>query len=108
MISYIFVVLGIICTSGAQLLLKKSSSFDSTDIKYYLFLGIAMLFYVVSFVLYSKTLKSFNLNWVSPVMTISTMIVVITLSFFIFKETLTTKQIVGLSIGLLSIILITT
>lgn len=107
MIKLLLVFSGIVTSTVAQIMLKKSTGFQflkEYNFFFYLFLGA--FFYLFSFVIYAYILKVFNLSKISPVMTTGTMLLVVVAGVLIFKEDLTPKQILGIFIGLVSIILI--
>jgi uncharacterized membrane protein len=87
-------------------MIKKASFFEIKDFSFYLFFGLAGLFYALSFVLYVYILKHFALSKISPIMTIGTMMLVIVISIFLFKEAITLKQSIGILLGTISIFLI--
>ena len=106
MIKYILIILGIIFSAIAQVMIKKSSTFEIKESSFFLYLALAGLCYVLSFGLYAYILKYFALSKISPIMTIGTMIIVVGSGIFLFKETITLKQSLGIFIGILSIYLI--
>jgi len=107
MIKYFLVPLGILFTVTAQILLKKASGFSFKEYYFYIFFCFAGISYVLSFGIYTLVLKYFPLTKISPIMTLGTMTMVILLGIFIFQETITIKQILGIILGGVAIVLIT-
>ena len=76
------------------------------DFSFFLFFVLGGGFYVVSFGIYTYLLKIFDISKIGPVMTIGTMLLVILSGVVLFKEVLSIKQIMGVLLGIISIILI--
>lgn len=107
MINYLLVFIGILTSALAQIMLKKSSDFEFLkEFKFFLYFFLAGGFYVFSFGVYTYVLKIFNISKISPVMTIGTMILVVFSGFLFFNEVISWKQVLGILLGILSIILI--
>lgn len=107
MIKIPLVLVGIFTSALAQIMLKKSNSFYFfKENNFYIYFILGGLFYVVSFVIYAYILKAFSLSKISPVMTIGTMVLVVLAGIIVFKEHLNIKQILGIMLGFVSIILI--
>lgn len=107
MTKYLLVLLGILTSGLAQIMLKKSSSFDFLkDYNFFVYFILGGLFYVISFGTYAYVLKIFSIGKISPVMTIGTMLLVVIAGTLFFKESMTSRQIIGVILGLVSIILI--
>ena len=103
----ILVLLGILFSALAQIMLKKSSGFEFLkEFNFFVYFILGGLSYVVSFGIYAYALKIFNLSKISPVMTIGTMLLVVIAGVLMFKEVVTSKQALGIILGLISIILI--
>ena len=100
------VLLGVLTSGMAQIMLKKSSQFEFLkQFDFFKFFFLGGLFYVISFALYTYILKIFDLSRISPIMTIATMLLVVAAGWLFFKETVTTRQLLGIFLGALSIIL---
>jgi len=106
MIKYLFAVLGILSSTIAQALLKKTSALSFKDASYYIYFCFAGLFYVVSLGLYTLLLRHFPITKISPVMTLGTMMMIIIFGILMFNETITYKQMIGIVLGMAAIILI--
>jgi drug/metabolite transporter (DMT)-like permease len=102
---YFYVALGIFLSAAAQVCLKKATSFKMWSATWNGTIGLSLFCYSLSFVLYYLALRSLPISKVSPVMTVG--VVVLTVSFGIFSgETLLLRNIVGLFVGICSILLI--
>lgn len=107
MTKVILVFFGILTSALAQIMLKKSSGFQFLkEYNFFVYFILGGLFYVFSFGIYAYVLKIFSLSKISPVMTIGTMLLVVVAGVLMFREQLTSKQILGIFVGLISIILI--
>lgn len=101
------VLLGILASSLAQIMLKKSGEFPFfKEFYFFVYFAFGGLFYFISFVAYASILKVFNLSKISPIMTIATMLLVVLAGYFLFKEEISAKQAVGVALGALSIFLL--
>lgn len=100
------IVIGILFSTIAQVMIKKSSLHELNETIYFLYLGMAGLSYVFSFVSYAFIMKFFPLSKISPVMTIGTMILVVCSGVILLNETISIRQSLGLMLGIISIILI--
>ncbi|WP_315072883.1 EamA family transporter [uncultured Clostridium sp.] len=99
--------------SVSGLILMKTGSSDTSisliqdkiifDLKFQILIGA--ICYFISFALWIYILKSFNLNYIFPIVTGLGYILIMISSFFILKENITTQQIIGAVIILAGIIL---
>jgi drug/metabolite transporter (DMT)-like permease len=96
----------VVSNAGAQISLKKASAYSHTDKAFYLCILLAGSLYFGSFVLYTISMKHFSLTRLSPVTTLGSMILVVLGGIFLYKEMITMKFIVGLGLGIVSILLI--
>jgi len=88
-------------------MLKKSSGFGFLkEFNFFVYFILGGLSYLISFGIYAYALKIFNLSKISPVMTIGTMLLVVLAGILLFKEVITSKQVLGIILGLVSIALI--
>jgi len=106
MIKFIFIALGILSSAIAQMFIKQASTLPFENVKYYIYFCLAGLFYVVSFGLYTLVLRYFPITKISPVMTLGTMTMVIVFGILMFNEIITIKQLIGMVIGAVAIVLI--
>jgi drug/metabolite transporter (DMT)-like permease len=106
MIKFLLIPIGIAASALAQVLLKKAAVFSFSDALFYVYFCCAGLSYVVSFGLYAVILKYFPISKISPVMTLGTMALVLATGVLFFKEIITVKQIIGIALGIIAILLI--
>jgi drug/metabolite transporter (DMT)-like permease len=104
---YTLVCLSVVSSGLAQVMLKKSSEFAVLkEFVFFVYFILGGLFYVLSFGLYAYLLKVFSISEISPVMTVATMIIVILAGSLVFKESISAKQVFGVVLGVVSIMLI--
>jgi drug/metabolite transporter (DMT)-like permease len=106
LIKYILIPLGIAASATAQIFLKKASYLSHEKNLFYVYFFLAGLSYVVSFGLYTIILKYFPITKISPVMTLGTMAVITVIGIILFHEIISVKQMIGLTFGIIAIILI--
>lgn len=107
MIKYFLIFFGILASGLAQIMLKKSSSFAFLkEWNFFLYFVLGGFFYVFSFGIYAYVLKMFDMSKISPIMTIGTMLLVVIAGVVFFRESLTLRQIIGVLLGFVSIVLI--
>lgn len=103
----LLVIVGIVTSAIAQTLLKKSGNYEFfKDNLFFFYFVLGGVFYVASFLLYTYLLKVFDISKISPIMTIGTMILVVLVGVFAFKEILSIRQIIGIVFGIVSVLLI--
>jgi drug/metabolite transporter (DMT)-like permease len=101
----LFVVVGIACTSIAQILLKIGSSFNIMSGKWMLFLLISLFTYAVSFLCYYLALKFYDITKISPVMMVCT-VSIVALYGFLIGENMNALRLIGIVLAIISIIFI--
>jgi len=106
MIKYLFIVLGISSSAIAQMFIKKASGLSFGNVSFFIYFCLAGMFYVASFGLYTLVLKYFPITKISPVMTLGTMTMVVILGILMFHEIITVKQVIGMVVGAVAIVLI--
>lgn len=99
------VLFAIVATAIAQIVLKKAADFEIRTSSWFLYMGLSAASYVLSFVLYSRILKYFELNKIYPAMTIA-QIMLITLYGLLIGEAVHSRHALGLLCGMLAIYLI--
>ena len=104
MIKYLLIIISIGAAAAAQLCMKKSSCAGILSKQGLLWLAFAGASYFLSFVFYALLMKYFNLNRISPVMAIATTCTVVLAATVLFIEPLSVRMIMGLGLGILSII----
>jgi drug/metabolite transporter (DMT)-like permease len=106
MIKYLLVIFGMFLSAIAQMFLKKTSGFSFGNAQFFVFFCLAGMFYAASFGLYILILKYFPITKISPVMTLGTMSIVVISGILMFHEIITIKQLIGIVIGAVAIVLI--
>lgn len=106
MVLYLKILLGVATNVLAQLCIKKSSIYNFLSIPWIVIMGIAILCYGLSFLVYSFILREAPLNIISPLMSISGMLLIVVSSSILFIEPISFRQVVGLMFGIISIILL--
>jgi len=106
MIKYFLIVLGVLSSAIAQMFIKKASGLSFGNVLFFIYFCLAGIFYVGSFGLYTLILKYFPITKISPVMTLGTMTMVVIFGIFMFHEIITIKQVIGMVIGAVAIVLI--
>lgn len=103
---FLVLLLGVCFASTAQLLMKLLSKYEVLSKQWSSYLILSVLFYGLAFLSQIYLYKLFQLNKISPAMSIIIMIIVVIAGTFFFKETITPKHIIGVCLGILSIYLI--
>ncbi|MEG2098433.1 MAG: EamA family transporter [Mucinivorans sp.] len=81
------------------MLLKKSAGITGLSTSWWILIMVAAVVYGLSFFIYSYILKEMPINVASPVMALSTMILVVVASSFFFTEPVTSKHLMGFAMG---------
>ena len=103
----ILLMISMISTSAiAQLSLKKAGTMPAKTVSHLLTLGWSVGLYFFSFMIYTYLLRHFAISKLSPLMLIATMLCVILGGVFIFKEQLSTTQLIGIVMGVVGIVFI--
>lgn len=103
----ILVVLGMLATAFAQVLLKKAAFFELRTTAWLTYMALSAVSYGLSFILYSRILKYYELNKIYPAMTVG-QIMLITLYGLMIGEMVTGRHAMGLLLGGVAIYLILT
>lgn len=101
----LLVILGMLTTALAQVLLKKAVYFEVRTISWLTYMAFSAVTYGLSFILYSRILKYFELNKIYPAMTVG-QIMLITLYGLLIGEMVTGRHALGLLLGVVAIYLI--
>jgi uncharacterized membrane protein len=101
----ILVALGMLATAFAQVLLKKAAYFEIRTTPWLAYMAMSAVSYGLSFVLYSRILKYYELNKIYPAMTVG-QIMLITLYGLMIGEMVTGRHALGLLLGAVAIYLI--
>jgi drug/metabolite transporter (DMT)-like permease len=100
-----YVAVGIATTSMAQIVLKVGSSTEVLSKKWLLYLAISLLSYSVAFLCYYLALRYFDISKISPIMTVSTVAIVVCFGF-LSGEQFSITRIIGIIISFVSIFLL--
>ncbi len=110
----IYILLIVIFNAGASIFLKLAAKETTTDLPKFIFLQFldwkliaGLLLYGLAFIFYAKSLTFYNLNYVQPVTTSGTIVMVLIASKFIFSENLSALNLVGVMLILCGVILAT-
>ncbi len=101
---FLLILLSVSAAAAAQLCMKKSAALTFASRSTILWLAFAVAAYAISFLLYALLMRQFQLNRLSPVMAIATTGMVVVLATCLFQEPLTPKMVVGIGLGVASII----
>jgi len=100
-----YVLIGIATTSIAQIVLKVGSSTEVLSKKWLFYLTISLISYSVAFLCYYLALRYFDISKISPIMTVSTVAVVV-LFGFLSGEHFSITRVIGILISFVSIFLL--
>ena len=103
--SWFYVLGGIIFSSLAQIFLKRATSFELLETSWILYVSSSAFSYLISFVAYYMALRQFSISKISPVMTVGVVLIVVCYGMWV-GETLSTKQYLGILLGIISLVLI--
>lgn len=114
--SWLILVFGILANALASILIKVAvmppraspslKNIEQILTNWPLWLGLTL--YGTAFLLYTAALAKFPLNIAHPVLTTGSVALVALLSAFIFKETFSWSMIIGITLVMLGVLLITT
>ncbi len=105
MTSNILIVIGVIASALAQLFLKKGAQAGLSSIAGIGWGGASGISYVVAFGIYAILLRTIPISRLSPLMTISVMLIVVVVGLLL-GETLTLRLVLGVIFGICSIYLL--
>lgn len=103
---YAILFLPVVFTVTAQLLVKNASFHPVRSSSWVVAIVLSIACYLLAFVLYSNTVRHFPISIASPVNTLAVMVVVVAAGTFFWGEALNTRQIVGLFLGVISLVLL--
>ena len=103
--SWTYVVGGIICSSLAQIFLKKATLLEARETFWMLCIAGSALCYLTSFAAYYLALRQFAISRISPLMTVGVVMIVVAYGVWM-GETVTIRQSLGIVFGVVSILLI--
>ena len=102
---YVYVVLGILATSTAQVVLKLGSKHQVLSFSWLLFLSVSLFVYSTAFLFYYLALRSFEISKLSPIMMAST-VSLVAICGFALGEQISMLKVVGIALSILSVFLI--
>lgn len=105
-IKIVLMILMVSTSAIAQLSLKKAGTMSTKTLLYLFTLGGSVGLYFFSFMIYTYLLRHFSISKLSPLMMIATMLCVIVGGVIIFREQLTTTQLIGIVMGVIGIVFI--
>ena len=97
-----FLIGGIFFSSVAQISMKQATVYAGFGFHWFLLICISVFSYFFSFVMYYFALKYFPISKVSPVMTIGVVVVVVSFGLMV-GETVSSRQLLGIALGVVSI-----
>ncbi len=103
--SWIFVLGGILCSSLAQIILKRATLLEAREAVWLLYIGGSASCYLISFAAYYMALRHFQISRISPVMTVGVVLIVVAYGYWM-GETVTARHSLGVLFGIISIMLI--
>jgi drug/metabolite transporter (DMT)-like permease len=102
---YVYVFVGILATSTAQVLLKLGSKHQVFSFSWVLFLSTSLFVYSTAFLFYYMALRSFEISKLSPIMMAST-VSLVAICGFALGEQISLLKIVGIALSILSVFII--
>lgn len=106
MCRYMILFLPVIFSVAAQLLVKAASFHPIRSSPWLVVIALSIFCYLFAFLLYTNTIRHFSISVASPVNTLAVMVTVVLAGVFLWGESLSYRQMVGLLLGLISLILI--
>ena len=109
---YILTALYVLLTTGGLFCMKSGgdslalSLKGGISFKIGFVTALGFVLYIGSFLLWQKLLATYDLSYIVPITTGIVQVIVLLLSYFFFKESLTTINIVGIIFVIIGIILI--
>ena len=109
---YILTLIYILFTTGGIFCLKSGGDSLALSLKngisfkmgYVTTFGFIL--YICSFLLWQKLLATYDLSYIVPITTGIVQIIVLLLSYFVFKENISTANIIGILLIIVSVILV--
>lgn len=107
MLKYLYAILSILFAVCGQVFIKYASLQQVFQKKWLFYILLSVTFYGLAFILQSIALKYFPLSKYSASTAIIILIIVFSCGVLFFNETIHIKQYIGLTLGVISIYLIT-
>ena len=105
---YILLLLPIISSITAQITIKFAGKYTLYSSKWIILMLISIVFYLISFVLYSFAVRHFPISIASAINTVAVMVGVYIIGIFFLSETKNMLSFIGVLLGVVSVILIST
>jgi len=103
---YLLASISILSAVLAQILIKKTTFFQFADRKWFVFIFLSILLYAITFFTQTFVVRMFPISKILPVSAIAIMILIFISGIIFFGESVNSKQIIGIVLGVLSIFLI--
>lgn len=103
---YLLASLSILSAVFAQILIKKASFYQFAEKKWVIFILFSIFFYAITFLTQTFVIRFFPISKILPVSAIAIMILIFLSGILFFGETVNIKQIIGIALGVISILLI--
>ena len=109
---YILITIYIALTTGGLFCMKSGGDSLSLALKngFTLKIGyitaLGFLLYICSFLLWQKLLATYDLSYIVPITTGIVQIIILTFSYFIFKENISLVNLIGIALVIAGVILI--
>jgi len=101
-LKWAYVLTGILCSSLAQICMKRAALFEGQQFIWLSFLIGSLGCYLFSFICYYFALKYFPISKISPLMTIGVVLIVVFYGMW-SGETVGLKNVLGIILGTISI-----
>jgi drug/metabolite transporter (DMT)-like permease len=103
---YLLASLSVLSAVFAQILIKKASFYQFAERKWFVFILFSIFFYAVTFLTQTFVIRFFPISKILPVSAIAIMILIFLAGILFFGESVNMKQIAGIVLGIISILLI--
>ena len=104
-LSWAYVLGGILFSSLAQVCLKRATAYEGNWFWWIVLMGSSALSYLLAFVAYYLGLRYFPISKIAPIMTVGVIIIVVGYGMWA-GESITSRHAIGISLGLLAIVII--
>ena len=101
-----FLIFAFVLNAGSSVFYKYSSMNSDRKILSIVLLTSGLVIGAINATLYTKSLKGINLNTAYPIFSAGSLILVTIISFIIFKEVISIQKILGLSLLISGVILV--
>ncbi len=105
MSKYALMLVGVACSAAAQILLKRAGGTTPAQSRWFFWIAASAAAYTAAFVLYAAILRRFPLSVAAPTMTVAVMCVVV-VAGAVLGEPLSGRRLLGVILGLASILVV--